>query len=83
MEDAPIMSKSGRMSDKQQLFKIKSKPQRQTSQANAIAFDTPQLPVYNNNMPVEAKPVYEKAYVADAKGKLTSLRELHHKEELQ
>lgn len=77
------MNKSGRMSDKQQAFKIKSKPHRQQSQANAIAFDTPQLPVYNGSGVNEQKPVYEKNFVADAKGELTSVHRLHHKEELQ
>ena len=68
-----MMNKSSRHSDKQQSFKIKSKPQRQQSQAHTPGFDATPLPVYVPPPANEAKPVHEKVYVADAKCRVTSV----------
>lgn len=64
------MNRSSKLSDKNQLFKIKSKPQRQHSQAITLAVD----PLHSQLQPSisDQKPIFDKTYIADAKGWLIS-----------
>ena len=82
MEEIQTMNKSSRLSDKQQLFKIKSKTSNRQSHLTPIGFDHPQLPNFNSQTTNEVKPVYEKQFIADAKGKLKSLCRFSYKEKL-
>lgn len=76
------MNKSSRHSDKQQSFKIKSKPRRQQSQANTPGLDSTALPIYVPSPVNDSQPIHEKIYVADARCNVTSFCQIYGKEEL-
>ena len=76
------MNRSSKLSDKQQLFKIKSKASKQHSQVLSTGLELPPIANPSNLGNGEPRPVYEKLFIADAMSKVTSFCQFHHQERL-
>lgn len=82
MEEVSQTNGSLKLSDKQRSFKIKSKTSSKQSHMNSIGLEQNSNSYTNSSGMSETKPVYEKLFVADAKGYLISVYGLSYKQKI-
>ena len=82
MEEPMNNNRLSKLSEKQTSFKIKSKTSNKQSQINYLSLDSASIANLYHSKPTDLQPVYEKNFIADAKGMLKSFYQFSNQEEI-